>query len=422
MQFGIKLKNKAFSKIFAYIFFILGTLLFLIIFYYYNESAKRHSLKSSSVIPQLYTQHYYYSNHETYQSKFYHFYLKKIINEIPNPIIITDSLYKPLKWKNIHITDSVKFKELKRREKRALRRKVEQFRRTANVIPINIYLSESDSIKGYVLFEEEKSSRFLNYVPLFQFILLIVFIALGIYVLFMIKNNEKNNLWIGLAKETAHQFGTPITSLLGWVEILNLQKSEFSADEFQQAINNIQTDVLILQKIANRFSKIGSSNKFESHKLDRLIQDSINYYQVRLPHFNNQITIHFINELPNLILFIDGELFQWAFENILKNAIDSMQKKGGDIFITLTGKRKNISIIIMDQGCGISKNISSKSIFDPGVTSKKRGWGLGLSLSKRIISDYFHGTIKVLYTKVGEGTSIEITIPLDTVVDKEGEK
>jgi signal transduction histidine kinase len=419
MLFGIKLKNKAFSKIFAYIFFILGTLLFLIIFYYYNESAKRVNLKSSSIIPQLYSQHFYYSNYETYESKFYHHYLKKIINDIPNPIIITDSLFKPLKWKNISIRDSVSFKELKKREKRALRRKVELFKRTANVIPIKIYLSESDSIKGYALFEEDKSFRLLNYIPLFQFFLLIVFISLGIYVLFIIKNNEKNNLWIGLAKETAHQFGTPITSLLGWVEILNLQKTEYSADEFQQALNNIQTDVLILQKIANRFSKIGSSNKFESHKLDRLLLDSIDYFKVRLPHFNNQITIHFINELPNLIMYIDGELFQWAFENVLKNSIDSMQKKGGDIFITLTGKRKNISIIVMDEGCGISKQISAKRIFDPGVTSKKRGWGLGLSLSKRIINDYFHGTIRVLYTKVGEGTSIEIAIPSDTVIDKD---
>ncbi len=239
----------------------------------------------------------------------------------------------------------------------------------------------------------------LKYYPLALLLIIILFSAVVYFFYRSTKTAQQNRLWTGMAKETAHQIGTPLSSLVGWTEIL---KSENVKQEY---ITEIEKDIDRLETITQRFSKIGSIPELKPEDIVEKTKASFDYLQSRtskLINFNIQIP-----EKP-IMANLNTHLYSWTIENLVKNAIDAMKGKG-NLEMKLFQKENNVFIQVSDTGKGLSKSQFSK-IFEPGYTTKKRGWGLGLSLAKRIIEDYHKGKIKVLKSEVGKGTTMQIVL------------
>ncbi|MBP7563881.1 MAG: HAMP domain-containing histidine kinase, partial [Candidatus Cloacimonetes bacterium] len=302
---------------------------------------------------------------------------------------------------------TISYDKLNLNQKEYLNQLITEMKKRGHLFFSRIKLYPDRLVKIKTYYEDLSVVKRMRLIPVLQILGLLMLMTGGIYLFFIISQNEKDNLWIGMAKETAHQFGTPVTALMGWIELLKLRTGE----QYQDILSNMEIDLTLLQKTANRFNKISSKLSFKPHDITELINESVRYFRLRLPHFNSKINILFINQSDNLYLNIDADLFKWSLENLIKNSIDAMKNKAGNIFIQLSYSKKKIHIIVMDEGCGIPKNISWKQIFEPGVTSKNRGWGLGLSLTKRIVEDYFKGSIKVLRSVPNDGCVIEICLP-----------
>lgn len=241
----------------------------------------------------------------------------------------------------------------------------------------------------------------LKYYPMALILIIVLFAAVAYFFYRSTKIADQNKLWTGMAKETAHQIGTPLSSLVGWTEIL---KSEHVNPEY---LKEIEKDIDRLQTITNRFSKIGSMPNLEKRDIVNTTQESYQYLKARSSKLINfEITAP--DEVINVKL--NEPLYSWTIENLVKNAIDAMKGKG-TLKIDIEKDQKFVHILISDTGKGISKNLY-KTIFEPGYTSKKRGWGLGLSLAKRIIEDYHNGHIKVKHSEIGTGTTMQISLKI----------
>ncbi len=262
--------------------------------------------------------------------------------------------------------------------------------------PVEIDLLGS---KKYIYYRNSDLLYKLKYYPLALVLILALFLTIIYMVYKSSKVAEHNKLWTGMAKETAHQIGTPLSSLLGWVAIL---RSENVNEEY---IVEIEKDVDRLSTIANRFSKIGSLPKLKTHNIVSVTQTAFNYL---LSRSSKQINFSFSSDKEELSTQLNIELYGWVIENLIKNAIDAMRGKGS-ISLEIKETSKLVKIIVTDSGKGIPKS-QFKQIFKPGFTTKKRGWGLGLSLSKRIIDDYHNGKIFVQKSELGKGTIFEIQL------------
>jgi two-component sensor histidine kinase len=239
----------------------------------------------------------------------------------------------------------------------------------------------------------------LTYYPIALILILILFLTV-IYLFFNSnKIAETNKLWTGMAKETAHQIGTPLSSLLGWIAILKMEKVN---DTY---IEEIEKDVHRLNMIANRFSKIGSMPELKQENLVTVTKAAFNYLESRS---SKQISFSFFSNADVIYSNLNTELFGWVIENLIKNAIDAMLGKGS-LEVLIENTSTKIKITVSDSGKGLQKK-HYKQIFKPGFTTKKRGWGLGLSLSKRIIEDYHNGKIFVQKSEIGKGTTFEIVL------------
>ena len=251
----------------------------------------------------------------------------------------------------------------------------------------------------YIYYRNSDLLNKLSYYPLTLILILALFLAL-IYMMFTSsKIAEQNKLWTGMAKETAHQIGTPLSSLLGWIAILKMENIN---DKY---VNEIEKDVHRLNTIANRFSKIGSLPALKKLDIIAVTKSAYEYLEFRS---SKQIAFTFESSEEKLYSNVNEELYGWVIENLIKNAIDAMLGKG-KLALVISDDAKNIEINITDTGKGMAKS-QFKKIFNPGFTSKKRGWGLGLSLSKRIIEDYHKGKIVVKNSELNKGTTFQIIL------------
>ena len=254
-------------------------------------------------------------------------------------------------------------------------------------------------ITEYIYYKDSDLLNKLTYYPIALILILLLFLAV-IYMFFSSnKIAEQNKLWTGMAKETAHQIGTPLSSLLAWIAILKTENID------QDHVYEMEKDVHRLNIIANRFSKIGSIPELKTHNIVKTTEDSFNYLKTR---FSKQINFNFSSNTELLKANINTELYSWVIENLVKNAIDAMKGKGS-LHLDISEKQKQIIITVTDTGKGIQKS-QFKQIFKPGFTTKKRGWGLGLSLSKRIIEEYHNGKIFVKKSELNKGTSIQVIL------------
>ena len=276
---------------------------------------------------------------------------------------------------------------------------VERMRSLGNAI--KIYYDESDTEHyNEVCFDESLLLNRLTVYPYIQLGVVVLFVLIAIFALLSFKKTEQNRVWVGLSKETAHQLGTPISSLMAWNELL---KDKYKDDEL---IAEMEKDVNRLQMVAERFSKIGSMPEPVQADMVGVLDGVIDYVEHRSP-----ATVKFIRNFPNppVNAKVNASLFGWVIENICKNAVDAMNGKG-KLTIKLTEDKNWVTIDVTDTGKGIAKN-SWRSVFDPGYTTKERGWGLGLSLAKRIVTEYHKGKIYVAHSEIGKGTTFRIELP-----------
>ncbi|RVT78453.1 HAMP domain-containing histidine kinase [Flavobacterium sufflavum] len=237
----------------------------------------------------------------------------------------------------------------------------------------------------------------LKYYPIALLLIIVLFSALIYYFYRSTKIATQNKLWAGMAKETAHQIGTPLSSLIGWVEILKTENID------ESTTIEIEKDIDRLQTITDRFSKIGSEPVLEKSNIIEETLQTYNYLQSR---FSKQIEFSFESPNSEIYTMLNPTLHSWTIENLIKNAIDAMKGKG-KIVVSIEEDALYVRINVTDTGSGIPKN-QFNTIFEPGFTTKKRGWGLGLSLTKRIVKEYHKGSIKVLQSEIGKGTTMQV--------------
>ncbi len=266
-----------------------------------------------------------------------------------------------------------------------------------------------EPIKGFaqnIYYKNSTLLTLLKYFPLLQFVLIVSFIALGYIGFSSARRSEQNLVWVGMAKETAHQLGTPITAIIGWIEHLKMMNEEDKMT--QDVLGELRNDVTRLELIADRFSKIGSSPALEKINIYEELDKCKTYMQRRA---SRKVKFDFpkVEEKEEVLVNINPPLFDWVIENLLRNALDAMDGTG-EISAIVYEEKDFVVMDIMDTGKGIPSS-KHKTVFQPGFTTKKRGWGLGLSLAKRIIESYHSGKIFVKESIVNEGTTFTIKLP-----------
>lgn len=302
------------------------------------------------------------------------------------PVYMVDTNYQLLLSRNVV--------EPKHNVEAFYTKKISQLKESQEPIVVNI----DNKIMQYIYYEDSTLLRRLYWFPYVQITVIIAFIAIGVIALIMAQRSERNSLWVGLSKETAHQLGTPISSLNAWNELL---KASYPDDIL---LPQMDEDIRRLQMIAERFSKIGSQPTLEKQAILPIVKSAMEYMRVRT---SNKISYTLLADTDSQIL-ICKPLFEWVIENLCKNAIDSMEGKG-EITLSLIVQENKVHLDITDTGKGIDRR-HFKTIFRPGYTSKKRGWGLGLSLAKRIIEDYHRGKLFVKHSQVGVGSTFRISL------------
>lgn len=267
---------------------------------------------------------------------------------------------------------------------------------------IRFYLDENSTEQEYIdiYYDDSLLLRKLASYPYIQLSVVLIFVIIAIYALVMMKKSEQNKVWVGLSKETAHQLGTPISSLLAWQELL---EDKYPDDEY---VMEMRKDIARLQIIADRFSKIGSEPEENPFSINTLLENTTDYISKRV---GRNISVKFERPAHDIQAIINPTLFEWVVENLCKNSADAMKETGGTLTLSCGKSGKKIWIEVTDTGVGIPKS-KHKKVFSPGYTTKKRGWGLGLSLARRIVEDYHKGRIFVKYSEPGKGTTFRIEL------------
>ncbi len=279
-----------------------------------------------------------------------------------------------------------------------LRRKIDEFTEENTPLPVRfMWNSEHYHI---IFYGKSWLLKSLYYFPYIQLLVITAFVMLGFIAFRSSKHDEQNRVWIGLAKETAHQLGTPTSSLLGWIEYLRSQ------DIDQSAVEEMNKDLTHLMKIVDRFSKIGSETPLTPANINEIVGESVMYFRKRIPR---NVTLDYNGlAMAPVQASVNSALFEWVVENLMKNSLDALQGHGA-IDVNISSDDKHVMIDVKDTGKGIPKS-NWKRIFEPGFTTKTRGWGLGLSLSRRIVEEYHEGRIAVIDSEPGKGTTIRVTL------------
>ncbi|HLR77305.1 MAG TPA: HAMP domain-containing sensor histidine kinase, partial [Balneolaceae bacterium] len=260
----------------------------------------------------------------------------------------------------------------------------------------------------YIYYGESAVVRYLRYFPYIQLSLLALLLIIGYLNYRSINRSEQSSIWVGMTKEAAHQLGTPLSSLYGWVELLKEEKNE---NPFLKKVSSgLEHDINRLQEVAERFNKIGSEPELELRPVTPLINEIMDYAERRLPQINKNVDLQRPDE-AYLQAVLNPGLFQWALENVIKNSMNAIKNTPSKAFVSVSVERveEQIVIDVKDSGRGIEKKYYEE-IFKPGYSTKKRGWGVGLSLTRRIIEDYHGGKIYVLRSELGKGTTIRIVL------------
>jgi signal transduction histidine kinase len=322
------------------------------------------------------------------------FLLEVLKNNTTVPVILTDESGEILTWRNL---DSAKVEH----NSNFLKEIIEEMKVENEVIIVPV----SDGNKQFIYYKNSILIEALSWYPYIQLSIIGIFILIAYFAFSSSRNAEQNQVWVGMSKEAAHQLGTPLSSLYGWLEYLKMKELEpDAAEEIHKDLNRLNT-------ITERFSKIGSVPKLSPINANQWFHENMQYLERRV---SKNVVFNVSTKVPNQVEISASEtLLNWVLENIIKNAVDAMEGKGYlTIEMELTSDK--VQIDISDTGKGMSKR-EFKQVFKPGFTTKKRGWGLGLSLVKRIVEEYHHGKVYVKSSEPGQGTTFRVELPVSDV-------
>lgn len=343
----------------------------------------------------------------------------EILRKSEFPVIITDLYETPINWKNIpqgpfrkflHPNyQAMPFYQLPKVDQELLRYWVTELKTKKPALP----LEQDGKRSGYLIYGDLTLIRFLSWLPIVEVFFLLLFTVVAWYGFMMIRQSEQGLLWAALAKETAHQMGTPLSSLLGWMELLKMRLSNISdGQKSLEIVQEIEGDVTRLNQVSIRFSQIGSLPKLTLGDLNSLVFKTAAYFKQRLPQLGKKVELKIHTpDLPEI--YFNRELIGWVIENLIKNALDSIKASHGYIKVeTFYAKAEEaVHITVTDNGRGIDKE-NWKKIFNTGYSTKKRGWGLGLSLARRIVTIYHQGSIFVEWSSRYHGTQFRVILPI----------
>ncbi|QXD14910.1 HAMP domain-containing histidine kinase [Rhodocaloribacter litoris] len=333
---------------------------------------------------------------------------------VPNtfdiPAIVVDAeTGRPVNWRNVPgvpDTLSIRSAEDSLRLMHRLEARLDAMAAAFEPIPIRIDYGDQ-RLEQRLYFDESNLVKQLRVFPYVQLLFVGLFILVGYLGFSYVRRSEQSSLWVGMAKEAAHQLGTPISSLMGWLEVLRLPG--LPPAERQAALDEVERDVERLRRVANRFSDIGSLPKLERMAVAPVVAHTADYIRRRLPQQGKRVRLE-VDVPPDLQAPLNPELFEWVVENLLKNALDAIETDEGRIEVQGWGENGKVHLEVRDTGKGIDRR-QWKNVFRPGYSTKKRGWGLGLSLAKRIVEDYHGGTLTLAASRPGQGTTFHIELP-----------
>jgi hypothetical protein len=371
---------------------------------YYTQYLVEKLQENESQIVEFYARGIEYVANSTSPDADITFLFENIIKPIDFPLIITDrddniNMDDPSGRKNVEIDSTLSRGE----QMKFLREKIKEM--DAIHEPLSVIYADTIVLQK-IHYGESKIISQLRFYPYAQITIAALFIIIGYIGFSSIKRSEQGNIWVGMAKETAHQFGTPISSLMGWLEMLKLSYKD--PDKVLDVADEIENDVEKLNKITYRFSKIGATPEIKEKNVFDEIKKVTEYFQRRLPQTGKTVELT-INGDDKVTAGINSELFGWVIENLVKNALDAIEGKSGEIRIHVKDCHSRVEVEVKDTGKGIDMR-RRKDVFRPGYSTKRRGWGLGLSLSKRIIEVYHKGKIFVKSSAPGEGTVFKIVL------------
>lgn len=323
------------------------------------------------------------------------FVFDEIIKKVQFPIIYTDRLNNPLYSRNIN----------QHKNKYDLNDHVKNMDKNNKPIAIEYYDIESNStiLLGYLHFGDSSLVGRLEWLPFLEIAIVLMFAMVGFLGFNSIRENEKRQIWVGMARETAHQLGTPISALIGWIDRINTHP-----EDSKSISKEMRSDMIRLEQVADRFSQMGSHSPLEKLSLTELVKEQAKYLKKRIPSLNNDIELK-IKIIDDVNIMGNSVLLSWVFENLIRNGIDSIKQQNGVVELSVIKNNDCGFIDIKDNGVGIDKK-EWKNIFKPGFTTKKRGWGLGLSLVQRIIEEIHRGSIAVKSSSTNEGTVFRIKL------------
>ncbi len=378
--------------------------------FYYTQFLVKELQKSETQIVELYAKTLQFiASSNSDNNEDLTFIFENIIKRINFPLMLTDANNNPIihekgnSIKNIEVDSTWSNKQLDL----FLRNVVTELSKIHD--PINVSYKDfegNEKIFSKIFYGNSDLVQKLKYYPYLQVLFAILFLLISYISFSYVKRTEQSNIWVGMAKEIAHQLGTPISSLMGWVELLKLKTHK--PDEVLSVANEMESDLSRLNKITNRFSKIGSKPVLKNNDLNDVISSVLKYFEKRLPQTGKDVEIIYSNK-KTINMNLNASLFEWVIENLIKNAIDAIGSKKGKITINLVENEKVVELEISDNGKGVNPK-NRKDIFRPGYSTKNRGWGLGLSLSKRIIEDYHKGKILLKSSVPNEGTTFLIIL------------
>lgn len=392
------------SDQFNLLLFTIAIILILILLYYSQTIV--HDLRAQSrTILEFYAQIHSHAAAEN-DSTNINFLFENIIQKTNFPVINTDEHKNPLYWENISVDPNDKSPAAIEKVKKM----IINLETEMPPVPI-IYLHDETGdtlLKQYLYYGDSNLITRLIWLPYIEIGVFGLFIFVAFLGLQSIKRSEEKSIWVGMAKETAHQLGTPLSSLMGWLEII---KNIKPVNGTKKVLVDMENDLKRLNKVATRFSQIGSKTDLKKQDLIPVLKDTIGYFRRRLPQTGKKIKIiENFQKMP--AVYINRDLFEWVVENLIKNSLDAIEKDQGLIELSVGTSSENaddIFIDIKDNGKGITAQ-NRRLIFRPGFSTKKRGWGLGLNLAKRIIEEYHHGKLMIKDTKPGEGTTMRIIL------------
>jgi NtrC-family two-component system sensor histidine kinase KinB len=393
----------------SYIF--LGAVVIALVSFIYTQSIIRRLEDASKTITRIYAEFYAKigSPGAEMSSVETEIIFEEVIRKITIPVVFTDQRGVPTTWRNIGIEpDEIAREELENPDPLNPSKALDKLYRIITKLDSEnepIALVSGRKVYAYLHYGESRAVRELRWAPLVQLVVVALFVIVGFLGFRAIRVAEENLIWAGMAKETAHQLGTPISSLMGWVEYLKGSEGRKPAGE---VVPEMEKDLNRLDAVASRFNRVGSPPKFQKVDLGLLLSETADYFRTRLPKHEKKIEIREdYGSLP--LMYIDRELFSWAVENLIRNSLDALTESSGVIRVraATSGSGRFVEIRVEDTGRGMTRD-EKRRAFLPGYTTKKFGWGLGLPLARRIVEKYHSGQLLIEASQPGKGTSFLI--------------